>query len=91
MSVMQNGTPAGQILKSIGFTHWLAEAGERLAAEALRHIIAGKIGEDAAEKLAQQIIGRAIGSNTTVDWTVADPTGVSQVVKSFWKPRCASS
>lgn len=70
--------------------HWLEEAGEHVAAEAIAHIIAAKIGKEAADQLAKQIIGAAssAGLNVTIDWTIADPTGVSAVIQNFWKPIC---
>lgn len=90
MSVVSAGG-TNSILQSTGLRHWLQEAGERLAVQAFKHILTGKVGKEAADKLAEQILGRAVGSsNATIDWTIADPSGVSQVVKSFWKPICAS-
>jgi hypothetical protein len=90
MSVVSAGG-VHSLLQSTGLRHWLQEAGERVAVQAFKHILAGKVGKEAADKLAEQILGRAVGSsNSTIDWTVADPSGVVQVVKSFWKPMCAS-
>lgn len=46
------------------------------------------MGKEAADQLAEQIIGKAIGKNSPIDWTIADPTGVSDAIKSIWKPMC---
>jgi len=78
------------LLKS-SLGHWLEEAGERVTVEAIQHIIAAKIGVEAANRLAEQIIGAASSAgfqNGPIDWTAADPTGVSAVIQAFWKPIC---
>ena len=67
---------------------WAREAAERIGKSALQHYFTAKVGKEAAEKLAEQIMGHAMGGNNTIDWTSADPTGVSALVKAFWKPIC---
>jgi len=88
LAVIAPGTGVS-ILHSSVLKNWLAQAGERLAVQALKYFITTRISKAAADQLADQIIGAANGKNSSVDWSMADPTGVSDVVKAFWKPMCA--
>lgn len=88
LAVIAPGTGVS-ILHSSVLKNWLAQAGERLAVQALKYFITAKISKAAADQLADQIIGAANGKNSSIDWSMADPTGVTDVVKTFWKPMCA--
>ena len=76
----------------ISLEPWLKNVIEGFARAALTHFLFISLGEENAKKLADQIIGRAFGdTEQTVDWSIADPTGVANVVQAFWKPFCPIS
>ena len=82
-----DGNAAPNALAPIG--NWIKMVGEGLVKSALSHFLANSVGSDGATSLATQISEKAFGnSSSSVDWSVADPTGVADVVKAFWKPLC---
>ena len=48
----------------------------------------GGLGLGMAESVAENIVNRAYNQQSTIDWTMLDPTGVAAVVKAFMKPIC---
>lgn len=82
-----DGNPHPNALVPLGA--WAKNVAEGLIRSSMTHFLAKSLGEDGAQQLAQQIIKRAFGDvQQTIDWSIADPTGVSDVIKSFWKPLC---
>lgn len=72
---------------------WAKKAAQGLVKSALFHIISStageKLGTPDVEKIVTDIVTKVFGGQASeIDWTGADPTGVSKVIKTFWKPQC---